>query len=321
MTGFLRGFLKNPRFFCVVCLLCYNVESTEDYVMDAFSLLTTTKIDCLDKGFVQIVDVMPREIPEGQTCDYAICQAARVSYGDGTKTVNEDKGLDRYLMRHSHTTPNEMIVFKYRIKVPIFIARQMTRHRMISLNEVSGRYSVMKDDFYIPRSEEMRAQSKTNKQGSDGVFEKDQAEVYAQSIEKHCRDSYDIYLKMIESGVSREQARMVLPLNLYTEFYWKQDLHNLLHFLSLRTDSHAQYEVQVYANAMLDLIRPLVPWTIEAWDDYHVMRGAIKLTRLEKEALIEFMQNKNCQAPDIKTDNKREQAEWKEKAKKLGFNN
>lgn len=288
--------------------------------MDAFSLLSTTKIDCLDKGFVQIIDVMPREIPEGQTCDYAIAQMARVSYGQGTKSINEDKGLIHYLLRHAHTSPFEGIEFKFHMKMPIFIARQAIRHRTVSLNEISGRYSVMKDEFYIPLSEDIRKQSTTNKQGSDGIIDKDISQQFVNQIENNCRDAYDLYLKMLDSGVAREQARMILPLNLYTEWYWKQNLHNLLHFLSLRADAHAQFEIRVYADAILKLIESLVPWTIEAWNKYHPMREAIKLTKLEIDALNDITKNIS-EVPNIKTDNKREQAEWKEKAKKLGFNN
>ena len=283
--------------------------------MDAFSLLSKTKIDCLDKGFVEIVDVMPRIIPDGQTCDYAIAQMARVSYGQGTKSVNEDKGLIRYLLRHNHTSPFEGIDFKLHMKMPIFIARQMIRHRTVSLNEISGRYSVMKDEFYIPDVEDLRKQSTTNKQGGEEAFDKESSQEFVDKIDLNCKDAYSLYLQMLDAGVSREQARMVLPLNLYTEWYWKQNLHNLLHLLSLRADAHAQKEIRVYADAILELITPLVPWTIEAWNDYHPMRGAINLTKLEKDAIS----NSNLQGnlAEIASENKREQAEWQAKIKEL----
>jgi thymidylate synthase (FAD) len=283
--------------------------------MDAFSLLSKTKIDCLDKGFVEIVDVMPRIIPDGQTCDYAIAQMARVSYGQGTKSVNEDKGLIRYLLRHNHTSPFEGIDFKLHMKMPIFIARQMIRHRTVSLNEISGRYSVMKDEFYIPDVEDLRKQSTTNKQGGEEVFDKESSQEFVDKINLNCKDAYSLYLQMLDAGVSREQARMVLPLNLYTEWYWKQNLHNLLHLLSLRADAHAQKEIRVYADAILELITPLVPWTIEAWNDYHPMREAISLTKLEKDAIS----NSNLQGnlAEIASENKREQAEWQAKIKEL----
>jgi thymidylate synthase (FAD) len=283
--------------------------------MDAFSLLSKTKIDCLDKGFVEIVDVMPRIIPDGQTCDYAIAQMARVSYGQGTKSVNEDKGLIRYLLRHNHTSPFEGVDFKLHMKMPIFIARQMIRHRTVSLNEISGRYSVMKDEFYIPDVEDLRKQSTTNKQGGEEAFAKESSQEFVDKIDSNCKDAYAFYLQMLDAGVSREQARMVLPLNLYTEWYWKQNLHNLLHLLSLRADAHAQKEIRVYADAILELITPLVPWTIEAWNDYHSMRGAMSLTKLEVEAIS----NSDIKGtiPEIRSENKRESQEWKVKAEKL----
>ena len=294
--------------------------------LDLMDLVPEKTIKCLDQiGLVQLIDVMPRIAPEGQTGDYAIAQAARVSYGDGTKSINEDKGLINYLMRHSHTTPTEMVVFKFRIKVPIFVSRQMCRHRQISMNEVSGRYSVMKDEFYFPKSEDLRKQSNANKQGSEGAIDEIQSAVFSEGIKSQCKSAYELYLRMLDSGVAREQARMVLPLNLYTEFYWKQDLHNLLHFLALRLDSHAQYEIQVYAQAMCDLIKPIVPWTIEAWEKYHPLRGAAKLTSLECDAIKKhnLRREMNRDADwigQIDSENKREKAEWITKAKELGFN-
>lgn len=184
-----------------------------------------------------------------------------------------------------------------------------------SLNEISGRYSVMKDEFYIPHPEDIRKQSSTNKQGSDGFIDDNMAQKFSDKIDFSCRDAYSLYLQMLDTGVSREQARMVLPLNLYTEWYWKQNLHNLLHLLSLRADAHAQKEIRVYADAILEIITPLVPWTIEAWNDYHPMREAISLTKLEKDAIS----NSNLQGnlAEIASENKREQAEWQAKIKKL----
>lgn len=288
--------------------------------MDALDLVTNKKIQCLDLGFVELVDVMPRIIPDGQTCDYAICQMARTSYGSGTKTINEDKGLINYLLRAAHTSPFEAIEIKLHMKLPIFVARQMIRHRSSSLNEISARYSIMKDEFYLPNPDELRLQSATNKQGSDGLVDAEEAKNYSKVIKQICRDSYAWYENMINSGVSREQARMILPVNLYTEWYWKQDLHNLMHLMALRCDSHAQYEIQVYGNAILEIVKQLCPWTIEAWEKYHPMRGAIKLTKLEKEVIIEHNNSKDSSPiGDIHTENKREQAEWKAKAKQLGF--
>jgi thymidylate synthase (FAD) len=289
--------------------------------MDALDLVPNKKIECLDLGFVELVDVMPRIVPDGQTCDYAICQMARTSYGSGTKTINEDKGLINYLLRAAHTSPFESIEIKLHMRLPIFVARQMIRHRSSSLNEISARYSVMEDNFYIPKPQELRAQSSTNKQGSEGKIDDIQASVFSSAIEAQAKSSYELYARMIEAGVAREQARMVLPVNLYTEWYWKQDLHNLMHLMALRCDHHAQYEIQVYGNAILEIVRHLCPWTIEAWEKYHPMRGAMKLTSLEKNAIKKYNSDKSSLSlvGRIDTENKREQNEWIEKAKTLGF--
>lgn len=289
---------------------------------DVLNNLANKTIPCLDKGHVTLLDVMPRLVPEDRkTADYAIVQAARVSYGDGTKTVNEDRGLIRYLLRHSHTTPFEMIEFKFHCKMPIFVARQWIRHRTANINEYSGRYSVMKDEFFIPDADCVRQQSKNNKQGGDQTMSETDAQGFIATLNDFCEKAYATYQDAIERGVSREQSRMILPVNNYTEWYWKIDLHNLLHFLALRCDSHAQYEIRVFAEAMLNLIRPIVPVAIEAWDDYHPMRGAVKLTRLEVEALKNFLTANAWQlpVPVIDGDNKREQAEWLEKAAKIGL--
>lgn len=289
--------------------------------MDALDLVPNKKIQCLDHGFVELVDVMPRIVPDGQTCDYAICQMARTSYGSGTKTINEDKGLINYLLRAAHTSPFEAIEIKLHMKMPIFVARQMIRHRSSSLNEISARYSIMKDEFYLPSAKELRLQSKTNKQGSEGVLDLEQAEKYVKIIEDQSRECYKWYLDMLEAGISREQARMILPVNLYTEWYWKQDLHNLMHLMALRCDHHAQYEIQVYGNAILEIVRHLCPWTIEAWEKYHPLRGAVKLTSLEVDAIKKHNTENNSVSSigEIQTENKREQGEWKAKAKELGF--
>lgn len=278
-------------------------------------------VRCLDKGHVTLVDVMPRIVPEGKTADFAIVQAARVSYGEGTKTVNEDRGLIRYLLRHQHTTPLEMVTLKFHCKMPIFVARQWIRHRASSYNEISARYSIMKDEFYVPFACDFRKQSASNRQGGSDELDFDLASGFVNCVADESTEAYQIYTKMIDSGMSREQARMVLPLNLYTEWYWKIDLHNLFHFLGLRADSHAQKEIQVYANAILNLLRQVVPVAVEAWEDYHPMRGAIKLTRLEVDALSRRLSQSapQLEAPQIDSGNKREQAEWLEKARLLGL--
>ncbi len=294
---------------------------------DVLTNVTTPQINCLNKGFVKIIDVMPRLVPEDQkTADSAVCQMARVSYGEGTKTVNEDRGLIRYLMRHAHTTPFEGVEFKFHCKMPIFVARQWIRHRTANVNEVSGRYSVLPDDFYFPDEDNVREQSTRNKQGGDDVAEIATAQGFLAYLDRLCINSYDAYKDYLDQGISREQARMCLPLNLYTEWYWKIDLHNLFHFLALRCDSHAQWEIRVFADAMLAMIKPIVPWCVEAWDDYHPMRGALKLTRLEVEALKATIRGQSIGIPAVsmhpqklESDNKREQQEWEIKAKRLGL--
>jgi len=285
---------------------------------DVLTNVSEKTIKCLDKGHVTIVDVMPRLVPDDRkTADYAIIQAARVSYGDGTKTINEDRGLIRYLLRHKHTTPFEMIEIKFNMKMPIFIARQMVRHRTANINEYSGRYSMMKDEFYKPEIENVRQQSSVNKQGSGESINEVDASDFIEKIDSICNQSYEEYEKAIQKGVAREQARMLLPVNFYTEWYWKVDLHNLLHFLALRCDPHAQWEIRVFADAMLELIKPIVPWAIEAWEDYHEHRGAMRLTRLEVEALSKSLQG--TKVSKIDSDNKREQEEWVQKIQSLGL--
>jgi thymidylate synthase (FAD) len=293
---------------------------------DVLTNLDELQINCLDKGFVKLVDSMPRLVP-GTTADYAIVQAARVSYGDGTKSVSEDRGLIRYLLRHTHTTPFEMVEFKFHCKMPIFVARQWIRHRTANVNEYSGRYSVMKDEFYIPDIDNIRQQSKTNKQGGDQQMSTMDAQSFLDILNETCDKAYATYEDNIEKGVAREQARMILPVNNYTEWYWKIDLHNLFHFLGLRCDKHAQMEIRVFADAMLKLIEPIVPMAVEAWNDYHDHRGAVKLTRLEIEALKKSLSAQPAEVAaegwvpffQIDSDNKREQAEWVDKATKLGF--
>jgi len=286
---------------------------------DVLTNLANPRTDCLDHGFVELVDVMPRLVPDDdrKTSDYAIVQAARVSYGPGTKKVNEDRGLIRYLMRHLHTTPFEMIEFKFHCKMPIFVARQWIRHRTANVNEVSGRYSILKDEFYFPDVENIRQQSKSNRQGGEEKIEEEWASKYLSYLKTICTESYDIYEDYLGLGVSREQARMILPINLYTEWYWKIDLHNLFHFLGLRCDAHAQWEIRVFADAMLNLIRPIVPFAVEAWEDYHDHRGAMKVTKLEIEAMRKAFAG--LQVSQLDSDNKREQAEWLAKAARMGL--
>lgn len=289
----------------------------QDIIKEKFNT-EIPKVDVLDKGFVELWDVMPRLVPEGQTADFAIAQAARTSYQQGTKKVNQDEGLIRYLIRHRHTTPLEMVEFKFRCKLPIIAARQWIRHRTANVNEMSARYSVLPDEFYIPEINEIRTQSQSNKQKTEEVLEKANAEKFKQVLEKSCEDMYCEYEKALDNGVCREQARMLLPVNCYTVWVWKIDLHNLLHFLALRCDSHAQYEIRVFADAMLSLIKPIVPITVQAWEEYHPLRGGMQLTSAEVQAIRKSICS-GLPVPKIDVENGREQDEWVEKAELLGF--
>jgi thymidylate synthase (FAD) len=261
-----------------------------------------------DHGLVALTDVMPRFAPAGKTADFAIVQAARVSYGEGTKQVNEDTGLIRYLARHRHTTPFEMVEFKFHHVMPIFVARQWIRHRTANVNEYSARYSVVRDRFYHPSIENVRKQSTSNRQGGEEPMDAATAQDFLAYLDRVEKD-YEQYQKFIDRGVAREIARIALPASVYTEWYWKIDLHNLFHFLSLRMDAHAQQEIRDYADAMFELIRPIVPVAAQAFLDYNF--GAVHLTRLEVEAMRT--------GQPLATPNKRENAEWDEKKRKLGL--
>jgi thymidylate synthase (FAD) len=222
--------------------------------------------------------------------------------------VNEDRGLIRYLARHRHTTPFEMVEFKFHHCMPIFVARQWIRHRTANVNEYSARYSIVRDRFYHPEIENVRKQSMTNRQGGEEPIDNVTAQEFLDYLNK-VEESYKDYQKLTEKGVARELARIGLPVNVYTEWYWKIDLHNLFHFLSLRMDPHAQQEIRDYANAMFALIQSIVPIAAEAFLDYHL--GSMHLTRLEIEAIRS--------GQPLATENKRETAEWEAKKKKLGL--
>lgn len=250
-------------------------------------------IPVLNNGFVGLIDHMGN--------DDAIVQAARVSYGEGTKTVSEDRGLIRYLLRHKHTTPFEMVEFKFHMKMPIFVARQAIRHRTASVNEYSGRYSVMVDEFYVPELDVIQPQSQTNKQGREGEMSLEDRIKVQQEIIKSNEDCYARYKALLGEnggdyvidftddfeGISREMARGVLNVNNYTEWYWKCDLHNIFHFLKLRMDSHAQYEIRELANAIYSLIKPIVPIAAEAYEDY--LFGSENFSRMEMDILRKIL--------------------------------
>lgn len=236
----------------------------------------------LDHGFIRVIDYMGD--------DSAVVQAARVSYGKGTKKISEDQGLINYLMRHRHSTPFEMCEIKFHVKLPIFVARQWIRHRTANVNEYSARYSILDKEFYIPAPENLAAQSTNNRQGRAEVLTGEYAQKILKLLWNDATRAYDHYEYMLnldnqdpeQTGLARELARMNLPVNFYTQWYWKTDLHNLMHFLSLRADSHAQYEIRVYAEAMLDILKLWLPLTHQAFMDYRM--GGIQLS--EKALMV-----------------------------------
>lgn len=267
------------------------------------------EIKCLDKGFIRLVDYMGD--------DAAIVQAARVSYGNGTKSYREDRGLIRYLMRHKHTSPFEMVEFKFHVRMPIFVARQWIRHRTANVNEYSGRYSEMSDDFYLPDLGQLRHQSDNNKQGrSDIHLDAEKSENILNKMQKSQQDSFNEYKYYLEEDLARELARINLPLSAYTEWYWKIDLHNLFHFLRLRLDPHAQYEIRIYAEAIVELIKKIVPVSLEAFEDFSLysksfsrlefefIKTIVDKSKLKEKALIELGLSKREAAEIIEIFNK-----------------
>ncbi len=228
--------------------------------------------EVLDHGIVRVIDYMGD--------DAAITQAARVSYGRGTKVVQNDEGLIRYLMRHWHSTPFEMCEVKFHVKLPVFVARQWIRHRTANVNEYSARYSILDREFYIPAPEHLAAQSTVNNQGRGELLEGAEAARVLDILREDAMRAYDHYEDMLsqegQKGLARELARMNLPANVYTQWYWKVDLHNLFHFLRLRADAHAQYEIRAYAEAMCGIVRDWVPIAYGAFEDYRL--GGVALS-------------------------------------------
>ena len=233
----------------------------------------------LDHGFVRVIDYMGD--------DAAIVQAARVSYGRGTKAVQNDEGLIRYLMRHWHSTPFEMCEIKLHVKLPVFVARQWIRHRTANVNEYSARYSILDREFYIPAPEQLAAQSTVNNQGRGAVLSGLEAAKVLEILKRDAAQCYDDYEAMLsqdgQQGLARELARMNLPANIYTQWYWKTDLHNLFHFLRLRADAHAQYEIRVYAEAIAACVKDWVPAAYAAFEDYRM--GGVTLSGKAVEVL------------------------------------
>lgn len=237
----------------------------------------------LNKGFIMLVDYMGD--------DSSIVQAARTSYGKGTEKLRSEEGLIRYLLRHQHTTPFEMVELKFFAKMPLFVARQWIRHRTASINEYSGRYSEMLSDYYIPTLKDIHTQSKSNRQGREntGLSNNIKSEFKRDVIETSER-SYALYKKYIDAGVAKELARIVLPVNFYTQWYWKANLHNILHFLNLRMDPHAQLETRKYADAMANIVKKVVPITYKAFEEF--MLEGVSLSSKEQNALGSIMEGK-----------------------------
>ncbi len=257
-----------------------NQQPTCRVTVPALEAILYQAVPLLDHGFVRVIDYMGD--------DGAIVQAARVSYGKGTQKTREDQGLINYLMRHRHTTPFEMCEIKFHVKLPIFVARQWIRHRMASVNEYSARYSILDREFYIPTPEQLGTQSSANRQGRGDVLEGEEAARVQQLLREDSERAYAHYTEMMNtdeegnlldptrSGLARELARMNLSLNFYTQWYWKIDLHNLMHFISLRADPHAQYEIRVYADVLLDTLKHWVPMTHAAFRQYRM--GGVHLS-------------------------------------------
>ena len=257
-------------------------------------------IPILDHGFIRVIDYMGD--------DTSIVQAARVSYGKGTKKVSTDSGLIKYLMRHWHSTPFEMCEIKYHVKLPIFIARQWIRHRTANVNEYSARYSILDKEFYLPSTEHLAAQSKNNRQGRGNIIKGEQAKKVLNLLKKDAEQTYDNYEMMLnerydgsvidekETGLARELARMNLTLNTYTQWYWKTDVLNLMNFLRLRADHHAQYEIRAYADVMLDTLKRWTPITYEAFMDYRV--GGTEVSAKGKIIIQKFIRGEKVNAEE-----------------------
>ena len=274
-------------------------------------------IPVLDHGFIRVVDYMGD--------DSSVVQAARVSYGKGTKKVSTDTGLIKYLMRHWHSTPFEMCEIKYHVKLPIFVARQWIRHRTANVNEYSARYSILDKEFYLPSKENLAAQSTNNRQGRGELINGKQADYILDMLKKDAEHTYANYELMLNEkfdgstinennkGLARELARMNLTLNTYTQWYWKTDLLNLLNFLSLRADSHAQYEIRAYADVMIDSLKRWTPITFDAFMDYRV--GGMELSAKSKIVIQKMLKGQEC---DLKSSNLSKR-EWNELMESFGF--
>ncbi len=254
-------------------------------VVEAAEEILDKSFPVLDKGFVRLVDYLGS--------DQRIVQSARVSYGEGTKSYRQDKGLINYLLRNDHTSPFEQVVFTFHIKAPIFVARQWVRHRTARMNEISGRYSVMKDECYVPSCDKIALQAEDNKQGRQAeAVDAATAEKVQSLLTKNSEETFKAYNELLEMGIAREISRINLPLSMYTEFYWEIDLHNLFHFLALRLDGHAQYEIRAYAEVMLEMVRAVCPIATEAFENHK--RGGKSFSKREVEALKAMLNGEDC---------------------------
>ena len=251
-------------------------------------------VPVLDHGFVGLLDVMGD--------DAAVDQAARCSYGQGTRCVSDMRGLIRYLVRHWHTSPLEMVELKFHLKMPIFVMRQHVRHRTASLNEYSGRYSEMTDEMFIPDVGRFQGQHADNKQASGAALPEDVAARMQAEMTNVVNTAYDTYMSQIEQGLAREIARVQLPLSNYTELYWKIDLKNFLHYVFLRDDAHAQKEIQVFAEAMYNMVKPIVPLVCEAFEDYWCMKNTARLSRMELDLVRRLLSQSKWL--DVQQDNR-----------------
>tara|TARA_A100001015_G_scaffold79751_1_gene88483 strand:- start:87 stop:1034 length:948 start_codon:yes stop_codon:yes gene_type:complete len=294
-------------------------HETKRVTSPALEKILYEALPVLDHGFIRVVDYMGD--------DSSIVQSARVSYGKGTKKVSTDEGLIKYLMRHWHSTPFEMCEIKYHVKLPIFIARQWIRHRTANVNEYSARYSILDKEFYIPSKDQLSAQSNSNRQGRGDLISGAQADEVLKILKDDATRTYDNYEKMLNErfdgttieegkvGLARELARMNLTLNSYTQWYWKTDLLNLLNFLFLRADSHAQYEIRVYAEAMLDTVKKWVPITHAAFLDYRV--GAVHISSKGKKIIQNMIKGQDVTFETSGLSKR----EWNELMNSFGFNN
>jgi thymidylate synthase (FAD) len=293
-----------------------EVQPTRRATVPALEEILFEPLPVLDHGFIRVVDYLGD--------DAAVVQAARVSYGRGTRKVSEDQGLINYLMRHRHTTPFEMCEIKYHVKLPIFVARQWIRHRTANVNEYSARYSILDNEFYIPAPEHLAAQATTNRQGRSEVLEGAAAQRVLDLLRAEAERAYAGYAELLNEdasgappdrtrpGLARELARINLSLGFYTQWYWKTDLHNLMHFLSLRADPHAQYEIRAYAEAMLETLKRWVPMTYAAFLEYRMNAVLISATGL---AVIRRLLAGESVEPEASGVSRRE---WRELMQLLG---